>query len=102
MKDPNSFYMINGSRIYWLKLKNLIKVSGLSDTLDLVPIGAFFGRGRRSGFLGSYLIGSYNPDDDKVYAICNVGTGLKDVDLEELTKLFKHSLTKVKPDFIVE
>lgn len=32
----------------------------LPDTLDLVPIGAFHGKGRRSGVFGSFLMAAYN------------------------------------------
>ena len=32
----------------------------LADTLDLVPIGAFYGKGRRAGVFGSFLMATYN------------------------------------------
>jgi DNA ligase-1 len=32
----------------------------MRDTLDLVPIGAFHGKGNRTGFYGSFLMASYN------------------------------------------
>jgi len=28
----------------------------------VVPIGAFYGVGKRTGFYGSYLLGTYNSD----------------------------------------
>lgn len=32
----------------------------LPDTLDLVPVGAFYGKGRRAGVFGSFLLATYN------------------------------------------
>jgi len=37
----------------------------LADTLDLVPIGAFHGKGRRAGVFGSFLMASYNSTTGK-------------------------------------
>ena len=45
----------------WLKLKNHGNIS-MSDTLDLIPIGGFYGKGKRSGTIGAYLMASYNRD----------------------------------------
>ncbi len=56
----------------WLKLKHDYVARGeavasdeagnfLPDTVDLVPIGAFYGKGRRSGMYGSFLMACFNP-----------------------------------------
>lgn len=37
----------------------------LPDTLDLVPIGAFYGKGRRTGGFGSFLLATYNSSSGK-------------------------------------
>lgn len=37
----------------------------LPDTLDLVPIGAFHGKGRRSGVFGSFLMATFDADSGK-------------------------------------
>jgi DNA ligase-1 len=37
----------------------------LPDTLDLVPIGAFYGKGRRTGGFGSFLLATYNSTSGK-------------------------------------
>lgn len=44
----------------------------LVDTLDLVPIGAFYGKGRRAGVFGSFLMATYNVKSGKYEVLsCN-------------------------------
>ena len=64
--QESSFYEISGTRSsQWAKLKhNFIgdgsSIGGLRDTLDLVPIGASYGRGRRAGIFGTFLLAAYS------------------------------------------
>ncbi|KAG7380710.1 hypothetical protein PHYPSEUDO_006892 [Phytophthora pseudosyringae] len=55
----------------------------LADTLDLVPIGAFYGKGRRAGVFGSFLMATYNSASGKFETIGKVGTGFSDAQLTE-------------------
>ena len=61
IKDLDSPYTCSRRSWEWVKLKKDY-INGLGDTLDVVPIGAFYGVGKRTGFYGSYLLGIYNPD----------------------------------------
>ncbi|CAI5730356.1 unnamed protein product [Hyaloperonospora brassicae] len=56
----------------------------LADTLDLVPIGAFYGKGRRAGVFGSFLMATYNSTSGKFETIGKVGTGFSDASLIEV------------------
>ena len=47
----------------WLKLKREYR-NELGDSLDLVVIGAFFGKGRRTGRYGTLLVATYNDEND--------------------------------------
>jgi DNA ligase-1 len=68
----------------WIKLKKDY-IAGLSDTLDLVLIGGFYGRGKRARLYGAFLLGAYDSEKDQISSVCKVGTGFSDDDLVELT-----------------
>jgi len=85
-----------GSRgSYWLKLKREYR-NELGDSLDLVIIGAFFGKGRRTGKYGTLLLATYNDDEDNFPSICKVGTGFSDEDLDQLYQILSTKVTLKK------
>ena len=85
-----------GSRgSYWLKLKREYR-NELGDSLDLIVIGAFFGRGRRTGTYGTLLLSTYNNEKDTFPSICKVGTGFSDEDLDQLYQLLSAKVTLKK------
>jgi len=45
----------------WIKYKRDYK-SEMKDTVDLVIVVAFHGRGKRAGTYGALLLGAYNPE----------------------------------------
>ena len=82
-----------GSRgSYWLKLKREYR-NELGDSLDLVVIGAFFGKGRRTGLYGTLLLASYDEDTDTFTSICKVGTGFTDEYLDQLYQILSDKVT---------
>jgi len=76
----------------WLKLKREYR-NELGDSLDLVVIGAFFGRGRRTGKYGTLLLASYDDETDTFPSICKVGTGFTDDYLDQLYQLLSGRVT---------
>lgn len=52
--------------------------NGIGDSLDLVVVGANYGRGKRTGGYGCFLMAVYDPDYDTFESVCVVGTGLSD------------------------
>jgi DNA ligase 1 len=67
----------------WIKLKRDYR-SELSDTLDLVVVGALAGRGRRAGMYGALLLAAYDPETDQFPTVCKCGTGFGDAELAAL------------------
>jgi len=100
LKDLNSTYRagIRGSN--WLKLKREYQ-NELGDSLDLVVVGAFFGKGRRTGKYGTLLLSTYNDEEDVFPSICKVGTGFTDESLDQLYQILSPKVTLKKNPRIV-
>jgi len=80
----------------WIKWKKEY-VKEMVDTFDLVIVGAYYGRGRRSGVYGALLCAAYNQKKDSFETVCKVGTGFTDKLLEELPKKLKKYEMNAKP-----
>ncbi|CAD25151.1 DNA LIGASE [Encephalitozoon cuniculi GB-M1] len=95
----------------WIKIKKDY-LESMSDSLDLVVMGAYYGKGRRAGFYGGFLLGVYNDEEEKFEALCKIGTGFDDSILSKLHEQLSSSLCSapknysykesVKPDVWVE
>jgi DNA ligase-1 len=79
----------------WIKYKRSYKAE-VADTFDLVPVGAFHGRGKRAGTYGALLMAVYNPQTDQFETISKLGSGFTDEDLEKLHKVFAQDVVAHK------
>jgi len=81
-----SVYQAGARGWLWIKYKRSYKAQ-VADTFDLVPVGAFHGRGKRGGTYGALLMAAYNPKSDQFETISKLGSGFTDEDLEKLPKI---------------
>ena len=95
LKMLDASYQAGARGSYWLKLKREYR-NELGDSLDLVVIGAFFGRGRRTGRYGTLLLAVYDDETDTFPSLCKVGTGFTDEDLDQLYQLLSDKVTLKK------
>ena len=58
----------------WLKLKKDY-VNGIGDSIDLVPIGAWYGNGRKVKWWSPVLMGLYDPISGRFVAVCKCMSG---------------------------
>ncbi|MFX1316667.1 MAG: ATP-dependent DNA ligase [Promethearchaeota archaeon] len=98
----DSIYQAGNRGYKWLKLKSL-EGGKLKDTVDVVLVGAFYGRGRRKGVYGTYIGAVYDPDNDMFVAFTRVSSGWTDEIMENLTKDMKqYELENRAPNVICE
>jgi len=100
LKAPSAPYRAGMRGSNWLKLKREYR-NELGDSLDLIVIGAYFGRGRRTGLYGTLLLATYNPENDNLPSICKVGTGFTDESLDQLYQILSNKVTLKKNPRIV-
>jgi len=85
-KKVNSSYRGGRKGWRWVKMKEVEGTTGkLSDTLDCVVLGYYFGKGKRAEFgLGAVLVGVRDEKTDMIKTITKIGTGLTDEQLREM------------------
>ena len=93
----DSVYQAGARGWLWIKYKRDYK-SEMTDTVDLVVVGAFHGRGKRAGTYGALLLAAYNPTNDIFETVTKCGTGFTDEDLAKLPKsMQKHVIPHIHP-----
>ncbi len=84
----DSVYQAGARGWLWIKYKRDYK-SEMTDTVDLVVVGAFHGRGRRAGTYGALLLATYNKERDVFETVTKCGTGFTDKDLAGFPEILK-------------
>jgi DNA ligase-1 len=87
-KALDSTYEAGGRGYQWIKFKKEYSAA-LNDTIDLVVVGAFAGRGKRAGTYGALLMAAYDKRADMFRTVCKLGTGFDDATLKALPDRLK-------------
>jgi DNA ligase-1 len=96
----DSVYQAGNRGFLWIKLKSL-EGGKLKDSVDVVLVGAFFGRGRRKGVYGTYIGAVYDSENDTFEAFTRVASGWTDEIMEHLTKEMKKYEVAKKPKNVI-
>jgi DNA ligase-1 len=104
-KDLRAPYIAGARKFSWVKLKRSYK-GELSDTVDLVIVGFYLGRGNRAEFgFGGLLCAVYNKKKDVFETVSRIGTGFTEAQMTELKNTLGKIKSKAKParvDAVVE
>ncbi|MDR7518102.1 MAG: ATP-dependent DNA ligase [Armatimonadota bacterium] len=93
-KATGGVYQAGARGWLWIKLKREYR-SEMTDAVDLVPVGAFHGRGRRGGTYGALLMAAYDPKTERFPTVCKLGSGFTDEFLATLPKTLR---PYIRPD----
>lgn len=86
--SDKSIYRAGARSWLWVKLKRSYQ-SKMVEPVDLVIVGAFYGRGRRAGTYGALLAAAYDHEADHFRTVCKVGSGFTDQDLAQFPEKLK-------------
>lgn len=88
MKQTTAGYQSGRKGWSWVKMKEAEGRTGkLSDTVDVIVMGYYLGRGKRAEFgIGAFLAGIYDEDTQQVLSLAKIGTGLTDETLVEVKR----------------
>ena len=98
-KKVNGLYRGGRKGWRWVKMKEVEGTTGkLSDTLDCIVMGYYFGIGKRVEFgLGAVLVGVRDEKNEVIKTITKIGTGLTDEQLKEMKTRVDVVATDIKP-----
>ncbi|KAI4834614.1 DNA ligase I [Plasmodium brasilianum] len=94
----NASYEPSRRSLNWLKVKKDY-IEGLSDSVDLVPIAGYYGKGKRSGVYGAFVLASYNSETENFQTVCKAGTGFSDEILNTLYDLLNDKIIPNKKSY---
>jgi DNA ligase-1 len=107
---PESTYKAGSRGWLWIKYKTDYR-SEMTDTVDLAIVGAFAGRGKRSGVYGALLMAALDKSSGRFETVTKLGTGFNEETLAKLPPMLeplrssrpsKRVATRMQADFWFE
>ena len=95
--SSESIYRAGSRGFLWIKYKKDYRTD-LTDTFDLVVIGAFYGMGKRAGRYGALLMAAFDPETGTYGTTCKLGTGFDDAFLDSMPSLLDSFKNDKKPN----
>jgi DNA ligase-1 len=97
--SSESIYRAGARSWLWVKLKESYQDQAIGP-VDLVVVGAFWGRGRRAKTYGALLSAVRDEESGEFKTVCKVGTGFSDEELEKLPERFESHLLDQKDPLV--
>ena len=94
--EEGSRYRAGARGWQWIKFK-ADYATGLIDSFDLVVVGGYHGRGRRTGWYGAFLMAVFDHETGMLETLCKLGSGFNDKQLQELTDELQESIIEEPP-----
>jgi DNA ligase-1 len=95
-KSLSSEYRAGSRGFLWIKYKKDYE-EALTDSFDLVVVGAFHGRGKRAGKYGALLMAVFDDETGHYSTACKLGTGFDDAFLAGLPDMLDKYLSGERP-----
>ena len=94
--SDESIYRAGSRGFLWIKYKKDYHAN-LTDSFDLVVVGAFYGMGKRAGRYGALLMASFDQETGRYGTVCKLGTGFDDAFLDNMPNLLDKYRSASKP-----
>ena len=96
-KKLDSLYQAGRRSFDWIKMKRSYQ-GELSDTVDCVVLGYWYGKGARSKFgIGALLLGVYDKERDLFVTISRLGTGFSEEEWVQMRELLDKERAEEMP-----
>ncbi len=96
-KDLKAPYNAGARKFAWIKLKRSYS-SKLADSLDVVIIGFYYGKGKRTEFgFGGLLTAVYDEKEDRFRSVAKIGTGFSEQQMADFRQLLQKDAVKQRP-----